>query len=122
MIDIAKLRADPQGIAAKLRARGFWFDVAMFVRADQLHRDICTLLDEQRAEKNCIAKRIGQRKREGLAVVELIEQSEAAQALIDEFEPNREKFKAALDKLIADMPNIPHESVPGAYRATTQGE
>ena len=113
MIDIQLLRKDPEGVAKRLATRGGNpLDVAQFQGFEDARKKLQTAVEQAQALQNKLAKDIGQAKKNGQDVGELIAQGEKLKALLSESGLQLEKLKAGFQDFLARIPNIPHESVP----------
>ncbi|MEJ2480412.1 MAG: serine--tRNA ligase [Acidihalobacter sp.] len=112
MLDIKRLRNDPEGIARILARRGFDFDLERFNSLESERKRLQVETQELQNQRNTRSKAIGQAKARG----------EDAQPLLDEVADLGERLNAAktaseavqseLDDLLLGIPNLPHESVP----------
>ncbi|WP_206951529.1 serine--tRNA ligase [Trinickia acidisoli] len=112
MLDIQLLRKDLDGVAKRLAARGYTLDVAAFSALEAERRAIQTRTEELQSRRNSLSKQIGAMKGKGedttapMAEVSGIgDQMKASAAQLED-------VQARLSKLMLEMPNLPHESVP----------
>jgi len=112
MLDIQLLRKDLEGVAQRLAARGYTLDVAAFSALEAERRAIQTRTEELQSRRNALSKQIGAMKGRG-------EDTSALMAEVGTLGDNMKTSAAALDgvqarlqKLLLEMPNLPHESVP----------
>jgi len=113
MIDIQLLRKDPEAVAKRLATRGPGvLDVTQFQGFEDARKKLQTAVEQAQALKNKLAKDIGQAKKNGQDVGELIAQGEKLKSLLDQSGEQLEKLQAGLQDFLARIPNIPHESVP----------
>ncbi len=112
MLDIQQLRADVEGVAAKLKTRGFDLDVAEFNAMEADRKAVQTRTQELQASRNSLSKSIGIAKSKGEDVAPIMAQ---VAGLGDELKAAEEKLayiQTRLQDLLAGVPNLPHESVP----------
>jgi seryl-tRNA synthetase len=113
MIDIQLLRKDPEAVAKRLATRGPGvLDVTQFQGFEDARKKLQTAVEQAQALKNKLAKDVGQAKKNGQDVGELIAQGEKLKSLLDQSGEQLEKLQAGLQDFLARIPNIPHESVP----------
>src|SRR4051812_45720601 len=62
MLDIQRLRTDPEGAATRLAQRGFVFDMATFQSLENQRKAIQTETQELQSRRNQLSKQIGQLK------------------------------------------------------------
>ncbi len=117
MLDIQLLRADIEGVAAKLKTRGFELDVAEFNALEADRKSVQTRTQELQASRNSLSKSIGIAKSRGEDVAPIMAQ---VAGLGDELKAAEEKLayiQARMQDLLAGVPNLPHESVPAGKDA-----
>ena len=112
MLDIQLLRKDLDGVAERLAARGYTLDAAAFSALEAERRAIQTRTEDLQSRRNSLSKQIGAMKGRG-------EDTAAVMAEVggigDEMKASAgqlEDVQSRLSKLMLDMPNLPHESVP----------
>ncbi|WP_116135703.1 serine--tRNA ligase [Trinickia diaoshuihuensis] len=112
MLDIQLLRKDLDGVAKRLAARGYTLDVAAFSALEAERRAIQTRTEELQSRRNTLSKQIGAMKGKGEDTTALMaevggigDEMKASAAQLDD-------VQARISKLMLDMPNTPHESVP----------
>ncbi len=114
MLDIQLLRSDTAAVAAKLAQRGFHFDIAAFEQLETQRKSIQTETESLQARRNSVSKQIGALKGQGRH-----EEAETAMAEVAQIKTRLEQaalslegIQAALDSLLLNVPNLPHDSVP----------
>lgn len=113
MIDLQLLRTDLDRVAARLSARnGYVLDTARFRDLEARRKDIQTQAERIQAERNQIAKQIGQAKGRGEDASELLKKAEQHKARQGDLEQQLARAQEDLRAFVAGIPNIPHESVP----------
>ena len=113
MIDIQLLRKDPDGVAKRLATRGAGaFDLQRFVELEAKRKTSQTLAEQALANRNKIAKEIGQAKAKGGDAKELLEQADRFKSIAEAGDIESQKAQAELEDFLRRVPNIPHESVP----------
>jgi len=122
MLDIQLLRADIEGVAARLKARGFALDVAEFNALEADRKAVQTRTQELQASRNSLSKSIGIAKSKGEDVAPIMAQ---VAGLGDELKAAEEKLayiQARMQELLSGVPNLPHESVPAGKDADENKE
>ncbi len=112
MLDPKLLRSDTEAIAEKLLIKGYVFDVAKFKAIEEQRKALQIDTQELQSIRNHRSKEIGQAKAQGHDIAPLkAEMDRVAQDLKDK----QQQFDALQEELnawLAEIPNIPHESVP----------
>lgn len=112
MLDIQLLRKDLDGVAARLKARGFTLDVAAFAALEAERKQIQTQTEELQARRNALSKQVGMKKGKGEdASAEIAEVGGIADTL-KASSVRLEEIQTRLSDLLLGVPNLPHESVP----------
>jgi len=122
MLDLRQLRTDPQGVCANLARRGYAFDLAAFTALEARRKDAQILLDSLRNERNTRSKAIGQAKGKGEDVAPLLAEVESLGGRLAKSEEELAGIQAGIDRLLLDMPNLLHESVPNGRNETANVE
>ncbi len=112
MLDAKIVRANAEEVASKLNKKGYVLDTARFNALEEQRKVIQTKTEELQSERNTRSKNIGKAKASGEDIAPLLE---AVNALGDELENAKNELKdvqEAMHQLLAEIPNIPDESVP----------
>ncbi|HEX4596883.1 MAG TPA: serine--tRNA ligase, partial [Burkholderiaceae bacterium] len=112
MLDIASLRKDPAGMAARLRTRGFELDVAAFERLEAEHKSVQTRTEELQGLRNALSKQIGQLKSRGEDAADVMAEAARIPDEVKQLEQQTADVQARLQQFLMGVPNPPHESVP----------
>ncbi len=117
MLQLQKIRENKDAIIDALKKRNIDADVMLngVLHLDEKRRSLQTELDSTLAESNSISKEIGMLFKNGKAAeanelkAKTIALKEASKKLGDDLNTTTEE----LQNLLYQIPNIPHESVPG---------
>ncbi|MDM8356194.1 serine--tRNA ligase [Pandoraea communis] len=112
MLDIQLLRKDLDGVAARLKARGYTLDVATFAALEAERKQIQTQTEELQARRNALSKQVGMKKGKGEDASAEIAEVGGIADLLKASEVRLEEVQARLSDLLLGVPNLPHESVP----------
>ncbi|MBA3034272.1 MAG: serine--tRNA ligase [Gammaproteobacteria bacterium] len=122
MLDIQLLRNQPDLVAAGLARRGAAIDLAPFEALEAQRKQVQTQTQDLQAKRNTLSKQIGMLKAKGEDVAPVM--TEVA-GLGDALKANEDKLAvllAELDAFVAQVPNLPHESVPEGRDETANVE
>jgi seryl-tRNA synthetase len=122
MLDIRQLRADPQGVAANLARRGFALDLAQFTALEAKRKEAQVEVDRLRNERNTRSKAIGHAKAQGADVAPLLAEVESLGERLARGEHGLASLQSELDRLLLDLPNLLHDSVPPGRDASANVE
>ena len=113
MIDIQLLRSNLDAVAARLATRGgYALDVARFRELEGRRKEVQTLVEKLQAERNQMAKQVGQAKAQGGDASQLLKKAELGKAALGASEQQLAKIQEEFQQFIAGIPNLPHASVP----------
>jgi seryl-tRNA synthetase len=112
VIDVKLLRSDPEGVARNLARRGFTLDVAALKVLDERRKQAQIENDRLRAERNSHAKAVGMAKGRGEDIAPLIAKNEQLTQDLARVDQQLADIQAELDRWLAGLPNLLHESVP----------
>ena len=114
MHDLKAIRDDPSAFDEGLRRRGLPPQAAAILALDQERRRLQQGLEEMQARRNSLSKEIGRLKAKGEADAAAAATAEVAQ--IKESLPAAEQAErekgAAIESLLATIPNLPADGVP----------
>ncbi|HEY0906811.1 MAG TPA: serine--tRNA ligase, partial [Methylophilus sp.] len=112
MLDIQQLRNDLDTVVARLKARKFDFPAEEFKALEAQRKALQTNTENLQAKRNTASKQIGIAKSKGedasailAEVAGLGDELKAAEAQLNE-------VQAAMQALMLNLPNLPHDSVP----------
>lgn len=112
MHDLKALREDPAAFDAALARRGVAGAAAAIAAADATLRATQTELQAALARRNAASKAIGAAKAKGTDAAPLLAEVGALKAEIDALEARARTESAAVQGLLAALPNIPLPDVP----------
>ena len=110
MLDIKRLREDPEPFRVALARRGMGEAVDELLAADATRRELTARVEELRATQNQASKAIG--KADGDEKQRLIAEVGTVSTEIKELEPKLADAEATLTGLLASTPNLPDPSAP----------
>lgn len=115
MLDIRLFREDRERIKNALKSRNH--DTAIvdeIVSLDTKVRQLTNEVNQLRAQRNNLSKRVAQAKARGdeQEAARLMEEGKNIGERIDAIEKELDEVKQKLDRLMLYVPNLPHESVP----------
>jgi seryl-tRNA synthetase len=119
VIDIQLLRNDIDAVAKRLAARGYVLDVAAFSALEKSRKDIQTRTEQLQAERNALAKQVGQakQKKDETGAHLLMTQGSHVGKELESLEARNKETQARLRDFVSLIPNLPHESVPAGASA-----
>ena len=113
MIDVNLLRTNPEIAKDSQRRRGIEVSlVDKVLEADKKWRTLKGELDELRAERNKLGEEIGKLKKKGENPVDILNRVSILSGKIKKQEEELAELEQKRDKLLLEIPNILHETVP----------
>ena len=124
MLDLAFVRDHLDKVEQALRNRGMNPDVVLkdFRDIDSRRRQAITQAETLKAQRNKASEEIAVLKKNKQDASAQIEQTKALRGQIDELEKQAQETDAALQSVLLNIPNIPHESVPVGHDETANKE
>ncbi len=110
MLDIKRLREDPEPYRAGLSRRGLPERVDELLAADERRRELTAKVEELRAEQNKASKAIGAAS--GDEKQRLIDEVASVSTRVKELDPQLAEAETALEVLLASTPNLPDDTAP----------
>jgi len=112
MLDLKKIRENPEGIESQLRRRDPSISLKEILSLDERLRVRKSSLDDMRNKLNTASTEIGRRKKAGESADELIRDMSSLSEQIKEAESEEKKMQTDLFCRLSFLPNLPHPSVP----------
>jgi seryl-tRNA synthetase len=112
VLDLKLIRSDPELVRAGLGRRGAAGELDRVIELDSRRREILPELEAARGERREASEVIGEAKREGRDAESEMDQVRVLKGRIDELETELGSVEAELDRLVADLPNLPEAEAP----------
>lgn len=112
MLDLKRIRAQPEVVREGLRAKGADAGLDALLRLDEERRAILAEADGLKQERNRVSEEIGRLKGAGGDAAGLMERMKGVASTIRSLDARLAEVDARLDALLLTLPNLPHESVP----------
>ncbi len=112
MLDNKLLRQDIAAIAKQLKPRGFKLNIEQITQLETSRKDIQTKTQALQNQRNAHAKQIGQAKARGEDIEPLLAAMKNSSDELKQLEHQLTEIQTQLNKCLAEIPNLPHDSVP----------
>ena len=117
MLDLKLLRENPDRIQAQLNRRNGSFDIQPILTLDTSRRELEQTRSHLQTRSNEIGKLVGQKMKSGAKpddaeILAFKAEGNQIKAELSELEPREKDFKAELDRLLLQIPNLPSASTP----------
>ena len=112
MIDIKKLRDNPELVKQALRKRGYDLDASLFSQLDSTRKSLQVDVENLQAERKKLSAEFGKLKSSGDSTDELKRIIDSKNDELSSKNMELQEIMSQVDSLMLDMPNIPDDSVP----------
>ena len=112
MLEIQQLRTGLDTVTLQLAKRGYAFPVDAFNALEAERKKVQTDTQELQAQRNSASKRIGHAKSKGEDVSAIMAQVAHLGDALKQAEDHLEQIQQRLQKILLEIPNLPHDSVP----------
>jgi len=112
MIEIKKLRDNPELVKQALRKRGYDLDASLFSQLDSTRKSLQVDVENLQAERKKLSAEFGKLKSSGDSTDELKRIIDSKNDELSSKNMELQEIMSQVDSLMLDMPNIPDDSVP----------
>lgn len=113
MLDLKMIRENLEDVMKRLNQRGGDFSYLKdVVQLDQERRDIIQSVEQLKAKRNETSKLIGQYKREGKDVTEILNSIESNKQEVQTLEDKLQTIERTIHEQLLMTPNLPHKDIP----------
>ena len=112
MLDLQQLRTDLDHVTQQLAKRGHVFPAEAFNTLEAERKKIQTQTQELQAQRNTASKKIGHAKSKGEDVTGIMAEVAHLGDALKQAETQLEQIQNNLQKILLEVPNLPHASVP----------
>lgn len=120
MIDIERIRREPEALAEALQKRDDGVQLEPILVADRERLQIVHDLEQKRTERKALGKEIGERRRNGEEAAELEAQAATLRDEISALSPGLEEVEGRLRELLLELPNVADEQVPAGGKESNE--
>lgn len=112
MLEIKRIRQNLAAVEAALGTRGPSVDLGPFKAVDERHRQTLFEIEELRHRRNVVSDQIARLKKSGEPAEDFMAEMRAVAGRIKDLEKTLAETQEALNRILMDIPNLPHGSVP----------
>ncbi|MDG2176151.1 MAG: serine--tRNA ligase [Gammaproteobacteria bacterium] len=121
MLDLKRLRTEPETVAELLKKKGHDFDVAAFSALEEKRKALQVDTESLQNERNTKSRNIGNAKAAGEDIAPLLAEVDDLKATLQKKEVELDVIVGELETILHGVPNIPDERVPeGADEESNQ--
>ena len=111
MLDLIRIRNNPQAVADALAKKGFKADFSEVIAWDDARKALITEVEQLKAQKNKVSAQIPVLKKAGQPVEPIFEEMRKLGDKIAESEAKISELIANINDTLACMPNIPDDDL-----------
>ena len=111
MLDIKKIRENPNQVKKALLKRNYEVDFDVLLSLDEQRKKLITEVENLKADRNKASKEVGQIKREGGDASHLFEEMKKASDTIKELDIEAAEIDRKVREFVEALPNLPDDDV-----------
>ncbi|MBI2299636.1 MAG: serine--tRNA ligase [Armatimonadetes bacterium] len=112
MLDLRRIREHPEETERQLQRREPGLSLAPLLDADARHRGYLSEEEHLRARQNSVGPEIASARKAGTDASDLLAEMTRIKARVQELADLRRDAEAEVERLLLDLPNLPHATVP----------
>ena len=111
MLDIKRIRKDPEKIEALLKRRDETISLAPLLAADEKRRTLINQVEQMKAQQNADSKKIPQMKKNGEDTAALMAEMKELSQKVKELDGEVAALEDEIQQTLLGIPNVPCESI-----------
>lgn len=111
MLDIKRIRNNPEEVKKQLSKRGTDYNIDLVVELDEKRRQLLTQVEEMKAEQNQASKEIPKLKKEGKDVSEVLKQMKELSDEVTKKDLEVKEVEVKLHEELLAIPNVPNKDI-----------
>ncbi len=112
MLDIKRIRENPEAIKSGIKNKNDNTDVDKILSLDEKRREIIREVEDLKSKRNKVSQEIAQKKKAGENADKTIAEMKAVGDKISSLDSDLRELDEAIRNIIIWIPNLPHQSVP----------
>lgn len=112
MLDIRRIRQNPQELIDALQKRNSAVDLTEFLEKEEQRRKLLSETEALKARRNEESKRIAQIKRQGGDAQPIMDEMRALGDKVNEIDAQVKEIEEYINQFLLRLPNYPHETTP----------
>ena len=112
MLDIRRIRQNPQELIDALQKRNSAVDLTEFLEKEELRRKLLAETEALKARRNEESKRIAVIKRQGGDAQPIMDEMRALGDKVNEIDAQVKEIEEYINQFLLRLPNYPHETTP----------
>ncbi|KNF07578.1 serine--tRNA ligase SerS [Gottschalkia purinilytica] len=111
MLDIKRIRLNPEEVKKELGKRGGEFEIDKVLELDEKRRTVLVEVEEMKAKQNQVSKEIPKLKKEGKDVSSVLSEMKELSNKIGEKDNEVKGIEKELNDILLTIPNIPNPNI-----------
>jgi seryl-tRNA synthetase len=112
MLDLKFVRSNPEIVKEALQKRHVSISLEQFLEHEEERRKLLFEIENLKAHRNSVSEEVGQLKKNGGDAESLVLEMREVGQQIKDLEQKSATIVQEMEKVLYEIPNIPHESVP----------
>jgi len=112
MLDIKRIRSNPEEVQKALNKRKGVFDLSEILELDEKRRELLSDVEQKKAHQNKVSKQIPLLKKEGKDASEVLKEMKELSEVVKALDEKVRGVDEEIQKALLSFPNIPNEEVP----------
>jgi len=112
MLDAKMIRANPGAVEAALQTRNLPGALNNFLALDEQRRSLLGRVEEIKSFRNQASQEVGRLKKQGKSAEDLMEKVRQVGQEIKDLDEQLKMVESDIERILLNIPNIPHKSVP----------
>lgn len=112
MLDIKKIRENPEILSKALSNRNMNIDLKPLLDTDEKRRELLSKVEELKNTRNTTSKQIGEIKKKGGDASAIMEQMRAVGDKISQLDGEIAEYDAKIEDFLMRLPNLPSDTTP----------
>jgi len=111
MLDIKRIRLNPDEVKEGLAKRNGEYDIDQVLKLDEKRRELLVKVEEMKSKQNQVSKEIPKLKKEGKDVSTVLEEMKNLSQKIKDFDAEVKEVDCQLNELLLRIPNVPNPDI-----------
>ena len=120
MLDIKKIRENPEEVKKALLKRNYEVDFDILLDLDAQRKKLIAEVEEMKAQRNKASKEVGQMKKDGGDASHLFEEMKKASDAIKELDAKAAEVDSKVKEFVEALPNLPDDDVVAGGKENNQ--
>lgn len=122
MLDSKFVRENPEKVIQALKNRGLDLSLDEFLALEKKRRELLVEVEALKSKRNTVSQEISRLKKSNAPAADMIAEMRAAGDRITALDTEVKATESALEAILLNIPNVPHESVPVGLDETANPE